>query len=69
MIGINDVVVALYYRIGLVFTNLTNHFYTIHQHLPASVSLKRVSATTQKEETNVFPNGHPFQIDLCYPGS
>jgi hypothetical protein len=59
--------VEAYYKIGLVHTNLTNRFHTTHQHLSAPASLKTVSAVSQKQETNVFPNGHPLQIDLCYP--
>jgi hypothetical protein len=59
--------IAVYYKIGLVYTNYTNDFHTTHQRLTASVSLKMVSAATRKQETNVFPNGHPLQIDLCYP--
>jgi hypothetical protein len=58
-----------YYIRCLNRTNLTNYFHTIHQHLATPTSLKMVSVTTSKEETNVFPNGHPLQFHLCYPGS
>jgi hypothetical protein len=40
----------------------------MHQHTPTSASLKTVSAATPKQETNVFPNGHPLLFHLCYPG-
>jgi hypothetical protein len=59
--------VEAYYKIGLIRTNHTNHFHTTHQHPSASLSLKTVSAATPKEETNGFPNGHPFHFHLCYP--
>jgi hypothetical protein len=48
------------YTQGLLYTNLTNDLLTIHQHLAAAASLKTVSANPREEETNGFPNGHPF---------
>jgi hypothetical protein len=52
--------IGLYYKIGLVRTNYTNYLLTNMQPVYAPISLKRVSAASQKEETNVFPNGHPL---------
>jgi hypothetical protein len=61
--------VETYYDIGLFHTNYTNYFYITHKHITIPVSLTMVSAASPKEETNVFPNGHPLPFDLCYPGS